>query len=141
MDPSVKTALNNLQGLRDEGFINEGEFNARRKKILDDATSVKPATAAASGKASVFSRLGSSDEPTGTTGGGKRPAQQLYPGGSRKVEVVKQGGAGGVRKPLAGGISKGSKTSAKNDLRSKITGALGGAPKPMKKNLPAKCPW
>ena len=74
MDASVRTSLKNLQGLLDEGFVTQAEFNQRRKAIIDAATTVKPsladsAASTSAGKPSVFSRLGDGDA-TGRTGGG-----------------------------------------------------------------------
>ena len=73
----MRTALQNLQGLRDEGFVTAAEFSSRKKAIIDGATALpagsKPTTAAKSGagkvagkaaagtagtKKSVFDRLG-----------------------------------------------------------------------------------
>ena len=163
MDPSVRQSLTNLQGMLDEGFISQSEYAARRKKILDEATTVKPSVAAAAAstsgaRSSVFSRLGDGSDATGSTGAetgkwGHDGFTKLY--GARKVELVGSNKSSAVRKPLAGAIAKPSK-AAKDDLRARLTGAVakgdlraklsgpsssgGGAAKPMKK-LPAKCPW
>ena len=156
MDASVRTSLKNLQGLLDEGFVTQAEFNQRRKAIIDAATTVKPsladsAASTSAGKPSVFSRLGDGDA-TGRTGGGSSSGDkwkhdgfaELY--GGRKVVVQKPSAAAQIRKPLAGGISKAPKGG---DLRARLTGGAdlraklsGGAkgPKAAKK-LPAKCPW
>ena len=165
MDNSVRTALTNLQGLLDEGFVTQQEFQQRRKAILDSATSVKPSTSAAasaSGKSSVFSRLGN-DDATGKTssvfsrlGGGGGSDDKwghdkyiaIHGGGGKKAVAGRQ--SGGIIKPLAGGIAK----HPKGDLRSKLSGGGGGGGKLSggrkvtvvssqgnKSKLPAKCPW
>ena len=167
MDAQVRKSLMTLQGLLDEGFITHGEFNQRRKAIIDGVTSVDDAAPA---KSSVFSRLGAGvSEPTGTTGGGGDAGkwqhdgfQELY--GGRKVSVVggKKAAQPAIRKPLAGAISKSAKADLRarltggggGDLRSKLSGGGGGggssggggkakmsAPQPFKKQLPSKCPW
>ena len=146
MNNTVRTSLQTLQGLLDEGFITQAEFNQRRKALLDKVTSVQP-HAPPQPKSSVFSRLGGGEEEaTGRTGGGSSGGgrwthdgyAELYGGGGGKKANMKKPGATG--KKLAGAISKGAKTAAKHgDLRAQLTGA--GKSKQPTKRLPAKCPW
>ena len=56
MEPSLRKAMLNLQGMFDEGFVNKKEFEARRKALLDKATAMDQAGPAKS--SSVFDRLG-----------------------------------------------------------------------------------
>ena len=150
MNNTVRTSLETLQGLLDEGYITQAEFKQRRSAILDKVTSVHPNAKSSvfsrlgGGESSVFSRLGGGEEATGRTGSGSSSGgkwthdgyAELY-GGGKKANVKKPGAAG---KKLAGAISKGGKTAAKHgDLRSMLSGA--GKSKQPTKHLPTKCPW
>jgi hypothetical protein len=154
MEPSVRQALLNLQGMHEEGFVTKKEFEARRKAILDKATGVEQSGSTKS--SSVFDRLG-----TGTAGGkwGHDGFNEIY-GGSKKgrqtgqarlVTVVggsmkdgKKLKAGDLRLKLSEGGNARSKVGS-GDLRAKITG--GGVKKRdlrqklVKSRLPDKCPW
>ena len=39
MDPALRKALHNLQGVFDEGFMSKAEYDKRRKQLIDGATS------------------------------------------------------------------------------------------------------
>ena len=158
MDASVRTALQNLQGLFDEGWIRKDEYDKRRKKILDQATAVAPegtevdksvpttsvfdrlgGTACEHRKMSVFDRLGSNsgsgsrlqiDEvPFWDHGGYEAMYGKQRP---RPVTVVRKSNEtaiGGPRpKPI--GIQKKAGQGRAEGQKDK-----------QRRRLPAKCPW
>jgi len=132
MDSNTRKALQTLQGLRDEGFVDEAEYSARRKKIIDAATQVPNATA----KSSVFARLGEQSSFTGQTGDtwAHDGYESLYGTGSKTT------------KTKLAGISKAKqKTSQKTDLRSRLANNKGRTANShgsgQKPRGPARCPW
>jgi len=160
MDGSVRTALTNLMGMLDEGFITQNEYDQRRKTILDKATGVQPTgkdEISATGRTSVFDRLGASaasEARSADTEGtwGHDGYQALYGGGggggrgasaaprqqSRVVTVVGAGKAkGGMQ--ATGDLRAKLKGIQKGDLRNKLR--QGATTSKMPKKLPEKCPW
>ena len=155
---AVRQALSNLQGLIDEGFITQQEFNTRRKAIIDGATSLpagaKPvvggkAAARKPGatKGSVFDRLGTAPAGGGDSSGswGHEGFTELYGAGAGKKAGGKAAkgkatkGAPYQPPAMRGAIGKRQVTVVKGgrgggDLRSKIGGKARGS-------LPEKCPW
>ena len=134
MDASTRKALQTLQSLLDEGFVDEAEYAVRRKKIIDAATQV-PSNATA--KSSVFARLGMQSS-TGQTGdkwshdgyeslyGAAKPSSKARLAGITKAKHTKQVVVGDLRSKLAG---KGRKVGGQSrNEQSKPKG-------------PARCPW
>uniref|UniRef100_A0A7S2IH08 SHOCT domain-containing protein n=1 Tax=Haptolina brevifila TaxID=156173 RepID=A0A7S2IH08_9EUKA len=150
MDANVRAALTNLKGMLDEGFVSQGEYNERRKAILDKATGVQTKAEAATGRTSVFDRLRPSEPSTARSGASRSADEEgkwshdgfdsLYGGGSsnrqqkRAVTVVGSKTKGGaksqqdLRAKLTGRIQKG-------DLREKLGQGRRGT------KLPEQCPW
>ena len=157
---SARNSLTTLQGLLDEGFITQQEFKQRRAKIIDAATSVKPA--ASNSGASVFSRLGSADEQTGRTSldgaWGHDGYESLYGGGGKAATSSRNVASSDLRSKLnknSGGDlrSKLSKGRGQQSIVKVVKPTPGGIHKPslpqkliakgktLPGKLPAKCPW
>lgn len=151
MDPQLRKALTNLQGAFDEGFLTKPEYNARRKALLDGATTV-------GSSASVFDRLGSSGpaaaKKAGADGKWSHDGYFEQQGGAGKASITSKlangrGKAGATLSSLAKPKSDIRKPGKATDLRSIIGG--GGqkgqrdTAKPRvpsgKRSLPEKCPW
>ena len=137
MQPAVRKALTNLQGIYDEGFMTQQEYDKRRKAIIDGATAlpVGQATKAATkppaaAKKSVFDRLGA-DANAGVDSDqwGHDGFQQLYGNAGKSAKGQKQGRTVVVTK------------APKGDLRNKLSGAIRKPGKGRGKALPEKCPW
>jgi hypothetical protein len=151
MDAGVRQALHNLQGMLDEGFIAQGEFNTRRKKIIDGATSL-PTNAAGKQPAagSVFDRLGTAPVAAGSSdpgawahdgftdlygaaagrkaAGGKaaRHVGKYQPPAARGAIGKRQVTVTGVKGSRGGVTVTGVKGGRGGDLRSRIGGGGSG---------------
>ena len=161
MDPALRKALHNLQGVFDEGFMSKAEYDQRRKALIDGATTcatMDDDTAADGGKKSVFDRLGGGKEQAGKWSHdgfeklyGKPGSRSAGKGGG----VTKTIGKTSIRdgKKAAPGVNLFAKATLSArfsgdapqvDLRSKLSSKGPGAKKaaaPKRAALPAKCPW
>jgi len=156
MQEEVRVALQNLQGIFDEGFMTQAEYNTRRKAIIDGATSVaasaaasKPGKTAAEKRAaastaapkSVFDRLGGA-KPTPADKWGHEGFTQLYGGAAAKAGTKGKTGIALYQPPGSRSVIK-KTTDLRDKLgggdraagRGKATGRGRGA------KLPEKCPW
>ena len=156
------TALTNLQGAFDEGFVTKPEYEKRRKALLDGATTFASEMEDETGggvrkKGSVFDRMGAVNASGGSS---VQSGQwdhsgftQLYGKGAARAGTGKGAGKSGVAKTIGKKTAKTGTLSArfaadvyqapKGDLRAKLSG--NGAKKTtapgQRKSLPAKCPW
>ena len=157
MNDAVRTALTNLQGLLDEGFVSKAEYTQRRKAIIDGATDLpansKPASDKSGKKGSVFDRLGSEQGGGGDGAWDHSGFTELY-GAGRGGKAAGKGRnprAAPYQTPAQRSVTitgKGSIKKGGGDLRSKIRkgGAdlrqqIGAKPPTGKRGLPEKCPW
>jgi len=168
MQEELRTALSNLQGMFDEGFLSTAEYNARRKAIIDGATKLPdaPATKPAAAKPAapqvavvkkpktVFDRLGRAvdgDEDMWQHDG----FAELYGSAAAKASAKKETA---VRftpyqpPQLRSAIAKADlrsriKSGNPQDLRNQLSGGRGraggraGGRASRVQPLPAKCPW
>jgi len=162
MQKELRQALQNLQGIFDEGFMTQAEYNLRRKKIIDGATAVSEAAAddasaparaskPSAGKAktavvtqptpkSVFERLGGSAATAQAGKWGHDGFKQMY--GSAAAKTTAAGKATAKRQGIALYQAPGSRSAIKKttgDLREKLVGT--GRDNSAQRKLPAKCPW
>jgi len=154
MDASVRKALKNLQGLLDEGFVTQREYDQRRKAILDKATTVDES--AGTGRTSVFDRLGpaptSASRATVEGAWGHDGFHEIYGGGAKKSgqKRIVTVSTGDLREQLSGTGRKGDLREKimgrKGDLREKLGGIRKAAPQSKAQRkartpLPKQCPW
>ena len=165
MDPTLRKALHNLQGVFDEGFLSKAEYDQRRKALIDGATTCASmdddTTAAGGAKKSVFDRLGGGKVEAGKWGhdgfekmyGKAGPGKAAGKGGISKtigktsIRDGKKAAPGGAGANLFAKATLSARFSADSqpvDLRSKLSGKGPGAKKAASSKraaLPAKCPW
>lgn len=154
MQPAVRKALTNLQGIYDEGFMSKQEYEKRRKAIIDGATSlpadggprvVKAASAPA--KKSVFDRLGADANAGADADSWAHDGfEQMYGTSAAKASKGQKKGQRFAPYVPPGGRTVVVTNAAKGDLRSKLSGGAirkpgRGAGRGRGAALPEKCPW